>query len=49
MNLSQEETWLFMKEKMSVAEGMAMPPKCFIEMGGRFIDYKENKSIKGIL
>jgi len=46
MNLSSEETFLFMKEKMSLAEGLAMPPKCFIEMGGRFIDYQENKSIR---
>lgn len=46
MDLSPEETFLFMKEKMSVAEGLAMPPKCFKEMEGRFIDYRENSYIK---
>lgn len=46
MDFKSEDAFEFMKKMMSMTEGLAMPPKCFIEMGGRFVEYKENKSIK---
>jgi uncharacterized protein (TIGR00369 family) len=46
MDLNAEKTFLLMKEMMSTAEGLAMPPKCFVEMDGKFLEYKENQSIK---
>ena len=46
MNAKLEEAYDVMKNAMGSAPGLTLPPKCFIEMEGKFIDYKENDFLK---
>lgn len=46
MNSKNSDAYNSMKEDMGSPEGLTLPPKCFIEMEGKFIDHKENDYLK---
>ncbi len=46
MNAKNNDAFASMKENMGAPEGITLPPKCFIEMEGKFLEYIENESLK---
>ena len=43
MNLENSNAFDTMKELMDMP-GLTLPPKSFVEMQGKYLDYKENES-----
>jgi len=46
MNAKLENVYTSMKEDMGAPADLKLPPNCFIEMDGKFLEYKENDYIK---
>ena len=46
MNVKNDDEYSLMKENMGSPEGLTLPPNCFIEMDGKFLEHKENDYIK---
>jgi len=46
MNVQNIDAFTLMKENMGAPEGIKLPPNCFIEMEGKFLEYKENDYLK---
>lgn len=46
MNSKYIDPYSSMKENMGSPEGIQLPPNCFIEMDGKFLEHKENDFLK---
>ena len=46
MNANLEQNFNHMAEIMGKPDGIKLPPNCFLEMKGSYIEYKENRYLK---
>jgi uncharacterized protein (TIGR00369 family) len=46
MNSKNIDAYTSMKENMGSPEGIKLPPNCFVEMDGKFLEHKENEFLK---
>ncbi len=46
MNAKPDKVYDMMKEAMGSPDELTLPPNCFIEMEGKFIEHKENDFLK---
>lgn len=46
MNTKFDGVYSSMKEDMGAPAGLTLPPNCFIEMEGKFLEHRENEFIK---
>ncbi len=46
MNVQLDDAYDAMKKAMGSSPELTLPPHCFVEMQGKFIDFKENEFLK---
>ncbi len=46
MNIIDDIAFDSMKEMMGSPEGLTLPPNCFVEMQGKYLEYVENEMLK---